>query len=80
MLGKRGRFKANWLQWFPQGPIYIALDPDATENAERLGKGLANLNRDVRVAQFPLKPDDLFVENGTPADFEHYLRLSRKVH
>ena len=79
-MGKSGGFKREWLDWFPDGPVYIALDPDAQESAEKLGAGIARTGRVVNVAQFPLKPDDLFVAGGTPADFEHYLRLARRVH
>ena len=80
VMGKRGRFKGEWLRYFPDGaPIYIALDPDAQENAERLGAGIAATGKRVFVASLPMKPDDLILA-GKPADLEHYLHLARRVH
>ena len=80
VMGKRGVFKSEWLKWFPTGPIYIALDPDAQENADKLGAGLAKTGKDVYVASFPCKPDDWFVDGGTAAEFTAYLKWARKVH
>jgi len=79
VMGKHGGFKREWLDWFPRGPVYIALDPDATESAERLGKGIAKTGKVVKVARFPLKPDDLFVAGGTAQEFGYYLQLARRV-
>lgn len=81
ILGKRGRFQTAWLDYFPAGkPIYIALDPDATESAERLGAGIAKTGKEVYIARFPAKPDDLFVDGCTVPEWEHYLHLARRVH
>jgi hypothetical protein len=80
VLGKRGRFKTSWLKLFPDGPIYIALDPDAAESAGRLGHGLAKAGMEVYVARLPEKPDDMIVQGGTAGDVEHYLGLARRVH
>jgi DNA primase len=80
VMGKSGRFKGEWLRYFPDGaPIYIALDPDAQENAERLGKGIAATGKRVFVANVPMKPDDLVLA-GSPDDLQYYLKLGRRVH
>jgi len=80
VLGKRGKFKASWLGLFPPGaPVYVALDPDATENAERLAQGIAKTGKEVYVADFPQKPDDLFTAGATPSEWESYIHLARKV-
>jgi len=79
VMGKRGRFKVEWLDWFPNGPIYVALDPDATESAEKLGAGIAKTGKQVRVAHFPMKPDDMFLAGCTGDEWEHYLKLARRV-
>lgn len=81
VFGKRGRFKSSWLDLFPQGaPIYIALDPDAQENAERLAHGIAKTGKEVHVAEFPAKPDDLFVAGATVDEWMSYIKLARGVH
>jgi hypothetical protein len=79
ILGKRGRFKGSWLKLFPDA-IYIALDPDAQENAERLGHGIAKQGKTTYVATLPEKPDDMVVEAGSIDVLEHYLRHARRVH
>jgi hypothetical protein len=81
IMGKGGKFKTSWLDLFPAGrPIYLALDPDARESAERLGAGIAKTGKEVYVARFPAKPDDMLVEGCAPAEWEHYLKLARRVH
>jgi hypothetical protein len=80
VMGKRGKFKIEWLKWFPQGPIYIALDPDAQENADRMGHGLAKIGKMVYVASFPCKPDDWFINGGTDREFQSYLTWARRIH
>jgi hypothetical protein len=80
VMGKRGTFKVSWLDWFPNGPIYIGLDPDAQENAEKLGRGLAKVGRTVYVASFPCKPDDWFIDGGSAYDFYKYLHYGRRIH
>lgn len=80
VMGKRGVFKTEWLKWFPDGPIYIALDPDAQENAERLGHGLAKVGKAAYVASFPCKPDDWFIDGGNAYDFYKYLQYGKRMH
>jgi len=81
ILGKGGKFHKDWLNLFPAGkPIYIALDPDAQESAEHLGAGIAKTGKEVYVAQFPAKPDDMLVEGCTPGEWAHYLKLARRIH
>jgi len=80
VMGKRGVFHREWLNWFPNGPIYVALDPDAQENAERLGAGLAKTGKTVYVASFPCKPDDWFIDGGNAYDFYKYLKYARRAH
>jgi hypothetical protein len=80
ILGKRGRFRVDWLDLFPDGPIYIALDPDATESAERLGRGIAGTGKETYVARLPDKPDDMLVRQGSAEGLEHYIRQARRVH
>ena len=81
LFGKRGRFKPSWLEMFPAGaPIYIALDPDATDSADRLGHGLAKLGKEVYVAEFPAKPDDILVDGATVDDWMGFIHLARRVH
>lgn len=81
LFGKRGRFKTSWLDLFPTGkPIYVALDPDAQENAKRLAQGIAKTGKQVHLASFPMKPDDLFVAGATVDEWESYIHLARRVH
>ena len=77
IMGKRC-FKREWLEWLePFRTVCVALDPDATESAERLagmfkGRG--------RVVDLPVKPDEFFWRyNGTGKDFERFLGLARPV-
>jgi len=81
IFGKRGRFQKAWLDLFPKDkPIYIALDPDAAENAQRLGHGIAKTGKEVYVCDFPAKPDDLFVDGCTLDEWMAYIHLARRVH
>ena len=59
----------------------IALDLDAIESAWKLGEIFAKENfSKVRVAEFPVKPDDLFaVHNGSRDDVEAILAHARPV-
>jgi len=81
IMGKRGRFQTAWLDMFPMGkPIYIGLDPDAQENAERLGAGIAKTGKEVYVVDWPDKPDDMLVNGCTPDEWMHYVHQGRRVH
>jgi len=81
LMGKRGRFQTAWLDYFPKGkPVYIGLDPDATENAERLGAGIAKTGKETYVIDWPYKPDDMLVEGCTVDEWMHYVRQARRVH
>ena len=81
IMGKRGRFQVAWLDYFPKGaPVYVGLDPDATENAERLGAGIAKTGKETYVIDWPYKPDDMLVEGCTPDEWMHYVKQARRVH
>lgn len=81
IMGKRGRFQKVWLDYFPTGkPIYIGLDPDATESANRLAHGIAKTGKEVYVARFPDKPDDMLVGGCTVEEWMHYIKQARRVH
>jgi hypothetical protein len=55
--------------------IVLALDPDQTANAEQLALRLGN---NVRVADFPAKPDDYFLRYGAKA-YAEVIRQARPV-
>ena len=82
VFGKRGRFKAAWLDSFPKDkPIYVGLDPDATESAERLAHGIARAGKEVYVVDWADKPDDLLVLDGCTVDeWMAHIHLARRVH
>jgi DNA primase len=77
ITGKRA-FRREWLKWFDGiGRVYILLDPDAQESANKLG---AFFNGRARVANLPVKADDMIVKYGAgSADIEAVLRLARPV-
>jgi len=77
ITGKRA-FKREWLDWFDGiQVVYIALDPDATESAFRLG---ALFEGRARVARLPAKLDDMITQYGaTSTDIEAYLQVARPV-
>jgi len=77
VCGKRS-FKREWIPLFDSVQVvYIALDPDATESAFRLG---ALFNGRARVARLPAKLDDMIVRFGANSDdIEAYLRTARPV-
>ena len=79
ILGKAG-FEMRWLSWFhPSAPLYLALDPDAMDAADRLGHEMAQAGKVVYVARLPEKPDDMLI-GGRVEDLESYLMFSRRVH
>jgi hypothetical protein len=77
ITGKRS-FKREWLDWFNGVEVvYVALDPDATESAERLA-GI--FDGRARVVDTPCKIDDMISKYGaSSSDIEAYLRLSRPI-
>jgi len=82
LMGKSFKWRRQWFEWLrPHKQIVIALDPDALESAWRLGELLARHNfRNVRIADFPIKPDDAIVtENATLQDVEGILASARPV-
>jgi hypothetical protein len=80
ILGKTG-FEDRWLSWFhPSAEICIALDPDAQEMAYTLGHRIAQQGKKVKVARFPAKPDDLFIDGCTVDEWMSFISLARGVH
>jgi len=79
VLGKMG-FETRWLAWFPRSAaIYLALDPDASDTAERLGHDMVQAGRkEVYVASLPDKPDDMILK-GNVEDLENFLRYARRA-
>jgi len=81
VFGKRGKFKGEWLNLFPIGaPIYIGLDPDAQESADRLAYGIAKTGKQTYVIDWPEKPDDLLVNGATAEEWLSYVHLARRIH
>lgn len=79
MMGKQG-FDEAWLPLFRGHDVFVALDPDAKVQAWRLGKMLSQAGAGtVRVANLPMKPDDMLVAGVTAREFETFLRLGRPV-
>jgi hypothetical protein len=78
-MGKEG-FDEAWLPMFRGHDVFVALDPDAKVQAWRLGKMLSQAGAEkVRVANLPMKPDDMLVAGLTAREFETFLRLGRPV-
>lgn len=77
IMGKRA-FRPEWLERFERiRTVYVALDPDARESAQRLA---AVFGKRGRVVDLPCKPDDMFVLYGaTGDDLRAYLRVARPV-
>lgn len=77
IMGKRA-FKREWLEWLASfGTVYVALDPDAVDSAQRLA---ALFNGRGRVVDLPCKIDDMIVKRGaTPEDIRVFLHWSRPV-
>jgi len=80
IMGK-STWKRRWFEWFDVGNVYIALDPDADESAQRLGEIFTRHGfNNVCVCDFPVKPDDFVYECGGKLDqLERILRLARPV-
>jgi len=82
LMGKSFRWRRQWFDWFKDhGEIVIALDPDAMDSAWKLGELFVKEGFEaVRVARFPVKPDDAIVVYGAGyADIEGILSNARKV-
>lgn len=69
VMGKSG-WNDEWTGLFKEyREIIIAFDPDATRSAKNLGIKFRKAGiRNVRIADFPLKPDDAIVKYGATAD------------
>jgi hypothetical protein len=80
IMGKSA-WNKRWFDWFDVGRVYIALDPDADESAERLGKIFVQHGfNNVYLADFPAKPDDFVYQYGGGVDqVERVLQLARPV-
>lgn len=75
-------WRPEWFEYFRDvGQVIISLDPGAGESAQRLGNIFAERGfGDVRVATFPMKPDDFIVQTGAGAgDIDRILALARPV-
>lgn len=82
IMGKSFSWQDQWFEWFrPHREIVIALDPDAKENAWELGQMFAREGfNNVKVARFPVKPDDAIAKWGAGYDdIEEILRKARPV-
>lgn len=82
IMGQSVKWQPEWMGWLDDvGQIVVCLDPGAEERAWELGRGfVARGFRDVRIATFPLKPDDMIVRcNAGKADIDAILNLSRPV-
>lgn len=82
LMGKSFKWRREWFDWLsPHRRIIIALDPDAIDSAWRLGTLLARHDfHDVRIADFPVKPDDAIVKEGAALDdIEGILASARPV-
>lgn len=77
LMGQRA-FKRKWLEWLEPFPIvYVALDPDAKDSAERLA---AMFEGRGRVVDLPVKSDDFFtVYGGTQDDFGWFVGRARPI-
>ena len=76
-MGKGG-FQRAWASRFDRfSEVLIALDPDATDKAREMAGWFGGK---ARVVSLPTKPDDFFhVYNGTPSQFNEFIKLARKV-
>jgi len=60
IINKQG-WKAGWAPHFHQRQVYVALDPDARDEAQKIA---SDIGSNAKVVQLPRKPDDLLVEDG----------------
>ena len=75
-------WQREWFKWIDAGRVILALDPDAEEGAYTLGKEFVRAGfKDVRVATFPMKPDDWIARAGAgQKDVDAVLRWARPIH
>ena len=73
-------FKPRWAQLFKRAEVvFVALDPGADNNALDIANTLAPVVG-VKVARFPVKPDDFFVKyGGNVDDFRSFLMVAKKI-
>lgn len=73
-------FKEKWVKLFYNaGIVYVALDPGALPQAERIATVLGKGGVACRLVTMPVKPDDFFViYGGDKETFERYLGMARK--
>ncbi len=74
-------FKDRWLRHF-RGcgkRLYVALDPGAEEQGQRIWQELGEAGVSAKLCTFPVKPDDFFVlYGGTPTQFYRWLLLGKE--
>jgi len=77
ICGKRS-FNRKWMDGFAHiGAVYVVLDPDATESAQRLA---AMFDGKARVVDMPCKIDDAIAKFGaSSSDIEMFLSMARPV-
>jgi len=75
-MGMKG-FPPAWAAAFKtQRTVYVALDPDAQEEAHKIAELFPGRGR---VVTLPEKADDFFVMGGKPQEFREFMRLARKA-
>lgn len=74
-------FKAKWIHHFSGcgKRVYVALDPGAEAQAERIWQELGEAGVSTKLCTYPVKPDDFFVlYGGTQLDFYTYMILAQE--
>lgn len=64
LVNKTG-WKSGWAGHFRRRPVFVCLDPDATEQAKEIAR---DIGPSSKVVDLPRKPDDLIVEYGWTAE------------
>ena len=64
LVNKQG-WKAGWSTHFRERPVFVCLDPDATDQSREMA---TEIGGNARVVYLPRKPDDLMVEYGWSAE------------
>lgn len=60
--------------------VYVALDPGAEAEADKIGDILTGGRIDTRLVTLPVKPDDFFViYGGTPRQFSNFIQQGKRV-
>ncbi|MCP4540611.1 MAG: hypothetical protein GY832_26030 [Chloroflexi bacterium] len=78
IMGARS-FLKGWVKRIARAvsTVYVCLDPDAAESAQRLA---AFFHGKARVVELPTKADDfLTIRGGSARDFRYYLKQARPV-